>query len=379
MKSIIFVAMCAVALAFLLYRLRLKPSREFRSVDAVVPAFNEEPCIEQSLRTLLRNPYIDRVICVNDGSTDGTAQVLAWLAEWNPRLIVVNQENSGKGGAIMHGLEHVRSDYVFLTDADTHVPSRSEGLGYLLAELERGADAVGGIPSSKLDGTAGLLPRIRASVKLPMIVAQRTFQQIVGGAPFLVSGACGMFRTEVLRKVRFSDRTKVEDLDLTWSLVGQGYKVRQANRCVVYTEEANGLGDEWRRWRRWISGYAVCMRLHWPLLFTRYGLLTIIPMFAVAVLGLGTCAFVWSSALLAQGVTVLPALMFPAMWLVAALAIGVISAIHHRNLLLLVYSPLALFHVMLAYVLWLTHGLHGIVTGREPDRDKPTRYANVVA
>lgn len=41
----------------------------------------------------------------------------------------------------------------------------------MLAEIERGADAVGGIPSTALKG-AGLLPHIRATVKLPMIVME---------------------------------------------------------------------------------------------------------------------------------------------------------------------------------------------------------------
>ena len=103
----------------------------------------------------------------------------------------------------------------------------------MLAEMERGADAVGGIPSTWLKG-AGLLPHIRATVKLPMIVMKRTLQQLLGGAPFIISGACGMFRTDVLRKFGFSDRTKVEDLDLTWTLVANGYRIRQANRCIVY-------------------------------------------------------------------------------------------------------------------------------------------------
>lgn len=71
-----------------------------------------------------------------------------------------------------------------------------------------------------------------------------------------------MFRTDVLRKFGFSDRTKVEDLDLTRTLVANGYRIRQANRCIVYPQECNSPREEWRRWRRWIVGYAVCMRLH---------------------------------------------------------------------------------------------------------------------
>lgn len=126
----------------------------------------------------------------------------------------------------------------FLSDADTYVPPDQDGMGYMLAEIERGADAVGGIPSTALKG-AGLLPHIRATVKLPMIVMKRTLQQFLGGAPFIISGACGMFRTDVLRKFGFSDRTKVEDLDLTWTLVANGYRIRQANRCIVYPQECN--------------------------------------------------------------------------------------------------------------------------------------------
>lgn len=378
MKTILFFTMCAVALTFMLYRLRRPASRNFRSVDAVVPAFNEEPCLEQTLKTLYRNRYINRIICVNDGSTDGTGAALDRWAKVNPRLVVVHQENTGKGGALMHGLEHVTTDYVFITDADTYVPPKSNGLGHLLAELEAGADAVGGIPSSNLKG-AGLLPHVRASVKLPMIIAQRTFQQIVGGAPFIVSGACGMFRADVLREVGFSDRTKVEDLDLTWSLVARGYKVRQVNNCIVYTEECNDVGDEWRRWRRWIAGYGVCMQLHSRLLLTRYGLLTIIPMFLIAALGVGIYATVWTQAVAQEGPSILPALLFPALWLCVALLIGLVSAVHHRKISLVLYSPLAVFHVLLAYVLWATHGLPGLITGREPNRDKPTRYGNVVA
>lgn len=378
MKTVIFVSVCAASLAYLLYRLRLRPSTAFRSVDAIVPAYNEAPCLEQTLRTLYRNPYVHRIICVNDGSTDGTGEKLDRWAKVNPRLIAVHQENSGKGGALMRGLEHVTTDYVFVTDADTHVPPKRGGLGYLIAELDAGADAVGGVPSSILQG-AGLLPHIRASVKLPMIVAQRTFQQMVGGAPFIISGACGMFRTQVIREVGFSDRTKVEDLDLTWELIARGFKVRQVNRCVVFTEEANGLRDEWRRWRRWIAGYGVCMQLHWRLLLTRYGLLTIIPMFLIAALGLGLYGMAWTTAAVRDGAGVIPSLLFPALWVAIACIVGLVSAIHHRKPILILCSPLAVFHVLLAYLLWATHGLRGIVTGREPNRDKPTRYNHVVA
>ncbi|HEY0503983.1 MAG TPA: glycosyltransferase family 2 protein [Lysobacter sp.] len=376
--EVLFVLMCVVTLVHMAVRLRRKPSGRLGCVDAIVPAYNEEPCLEASLLNLLRNPYIHRVICVNDGSTDGTAQVLARMqAQWPDRLVAINQANTGKGGALMHGLAHATTDQVFLTDADTHVPHDSKGLGYMLAEIEAGADAVGGIPSSNLDG-ASLLPFIRATVKLPMIVVKRTFQQVLGGAPFIISGACGMFRTELLRRHGFSDRTRVEDLDLTWTLVASGYTVRQANRCVVYPQECNTLREEWRRWRRWIVGYAVCLRLHRRLLISRFGIVSMAPMCLVVAIGVATYATTWTHAVAEHGGAGVLLALFPLLWVLAVSALGAISAFHHRRFLLVFLAPLAVLYVVLAYALWLTHGIRGLFTGSEPARDKPTRYAHVV-
>lgn len=377
MKTLIFFAMVLVIGTYLIIMWRRPPSRRLGQIDAIVPAYNEEPCLAQTLWPLLNNPYINRVICVNDGSTDGTEALLAQLAQaWPDKLVAINQANTGKGGALMNGLSHVTTEQVFLTDADTYVPN-DDGLGYMLAEIERGADAVGGIPSSNLEG-AGLLPYIRATVKLPMIVLKRTFQQLVGGAPFIISGACGMFKTEVLRKYGFSDRTKVEDLDLTWQLVREGYKIRQANRCVVYPQECNTIREEWKRWRRWIVGYAVCMRLHKDLLLTRFGLVSIFPMFALVVFGVLTYAISWTQVTMAHGPHYIAGVVFPLLWVGVVTIIGGISAFHHRNILLMPLACLAVLYVILSYAIWTVHGLKGLITGREPKRDKPTRYGYVV-
>lgn len=379
MKTAFFLIMATTSLVYLIVRvLRYPPSRRFGMIDAIVPAYNEEPCIAASLIGLLRNPYLNKVICVDDGSSDGTWAVLTKLASRTPRLIPVRQANTGKGGAIMCGLKHVTSPYVFLTDADTVVPTRGDDLGFLLAEIERGADAVGGVPSSNLR-TGGLLPHIRATVKLPMIIAKRTFQQIMGGAPFIISGACGLFKTEVLRDVGLSDRTKVEDLDLTWTLVSRGYRVRQSSFCIVYPQECCTPREEWRRWRRWITGYAVCMRLHWRLLFSRFGLFSMLPMFLVVIIGVATMSLTWARSLPQVQWHGSWQLLFPAFWMLCVLLLGTISAIHHRRARLVVMAPLAIGYVLLAYAVWLSHGVKGLLTGREPSRDKPTRYAHVVA
>jgi cellulose synthase/poly-beta-1,6-N-acetylglucosamine synthase-like glycosyltransferase len=378
-KEVLFFIMSFSALIYMIQRLlRVPPSRRFSSIDAIVPAYNEEPCLEQALINLLRNRYIRHVICVNDGSTDGTAAIIDNLATRTRRLIAVHQTNTGKGGAVMHGLRYVTAPFVFLTDADTYVPPRSDGIGYLLAEIERGADAVGGVASSNLSA-GGILPYIRATVKMPMIIAKRTFQQVLGGAPFLISGACGLFRTQVLRLVGLSDRTKVEDLDLTWTLVEFGFSVRQCNFCIVYPQECRTLREDWLRWRRWITGYSVCMRLHPRLLLTRFGVFSILPMFFTVVVGFALTAMAWTNALQHSGAGAVPTLIYPLAWMALVGFLGLISAVHHRRYRLIFMAPLSIVYLMLSYAVWIVHGLKSLFTGREFSRDKPTRYANVVA
>ena len=376
MKTILFFLMVAGFL-LLLVRDRRAPVRRRCAVDVLLPAYNEAPCLAVSIDRLLAHPLVDRVICVDDGSTDETPAILRELRDRHgSRLVAISKENGGKGSALMRGLHYARTEAVFCTDADTLVPA-DDGLGHLLAEIEAGADAVGGIPSSNLAG-AGLLPHIRATVKLPMIAMRRTFQQLLGGAPFIISGACGMFRADVLRANPFSDRTKVEDLDLSWSLVARGYDVRHSNRCIVFPQECNHVADEWRRWRRWIVGYAVCMRLHARLLPTRFGLFSILPMFLVVAAGIFAYMTGLAVAALKNFPIALIAFLFPLLWVAVVSCIGAYSAWHHRRAALIPLAPLALFYVLLSYTVWALHGVASLFTGREPARDKPTRYAHVV-
>lgn len=379
MKTYLFIVMTIFTIAWALNRGRAKPSINLGLIDAIVPAYNEEICITTTVNQLMRNPYFNKVIVVNDGSTDGTAAVLKDLARTFDRLVVIHQTNTGKGGALMNGVRHSGADYVLLTDADTVILPERQDIGHLLALIEDGADAVGGIPASDLNG-AGFLPHLRATVKLPMIALQRTFQQITGGAPFLISGACGLFRREVLLDVPFSDRTQVEDLDLTWSLMTSGYKVRQSNRCIVYSQECNSLKAEWLRWKRWIIGYAVCMRLHKKLLLTRYGLFSIFPMFLVVVIGIAVYTY-FGTIVAASDTPVIQTLMFvfPLLWVVIVTCISAVSAYHYRRVSLLALAPLAVFYVLFAYAIWFIHGYPALFTGRESaTRDKPVRYALVV-
>ncbi len=103
------------------------------SVAAIVPAYNEEQTVGVVLETLLNCPSVDEVILVNDGSTDGTAQVGS-----NYPVTVVNLEvNLGKGGAMKAGADQTGCDVLVFIDADL-VGLRTEHVEALLQPVLSG-------------------------------------------------------------------------------------------------------------------------------------------------------------------------------------------------------------------------------------------------
>ncbi|MCB6179785.1 glycosyltransferase [Rhodobacter sp. Har01] len=84
-------------------------------LSCILPAFNEAPRIGAVLRNVRGHPLIDEVIVVDDGSTDGTAAVVAGFA--GVRLIALPQ-NGGKSAAIAAGVQAARHDLLLFLDSD---------------------------------------------------------------------------------------------------------------------------------------------------------------------------------------------------------------------------------------------------------------------
>ena len=115
-------------------------------LSVIVPVWNAEAYIEQTLCSLL-NQTLDgiEIICIDDGSTDSSGQILDYYASRFPNITVVHQEDLGQANAVNRGLRMAQGEYVAECDSDDFVALTCYEKAYKLAtdpKFDRHADAV---------------------------------------------------------------------------------------------------------------------------------------------------------------------------------------------------------------------------------------------
>ncbi len=127
-----------------------------KSIDIIVPAFNEEACIEPFYRRLSAVvsllPYRIRVLFVDDGSEDRTGEICAEIAASDPRVGVIRlSRNFGHQAALTAGLDAARADAVITMDVDLQNPP--EKLPDFIRAWENGAEVISGVRVASLGST----------------------------------------------------------------------------------------------------------------------------------------------------------------------------------------------------------------------------------
>jgi glycosyltransferase involved in cell wall biosynthesis len=88
-------------------------------VSVVIPIYNERSTLRLAIERVLAVPLELELLCVDDGSTDGSREILAELAKERPEVRVFLQpHNMGKGAALRLGIKEATGDYVLIQDAD---------------------------------------------------------------------------------------------------------------------------------------------------------------------------------------------------------------------------------------------------------------------
>lgn len=193
------------------------------SLSVVLPAYNEEALIEQ---TILQIHYVVsnlvddfEIIVTNDGSRDQTGAVLASLADRYPTLplhVVTHERNRGYGAALASGFDAANKDWIFFTDGDSQFDVAD--LASFLAVLDEQTDLVIG------------WRRRRADTRIRLLNA-RLWNQLIrwlfGYTARDVDCAFKLFRREVWKSISVRSRGATFSAEFLIRARRQGYRVKE--------------------------------------------------------------------------------------------------------------------------------------------------------
>jgi glycosyltransferase involved in cell wall biosynthesis len=118
-----------------------------KTLSIIIPVYNEKNTIKEAVKTVSSCPlpgFKKQIIIVDDGSSDGTRNILEKISRANRKLkVVFMDKNRGKGRAVREGIKYIKGDYAVIQDADLEYdPADYAGL---LAPITAGrADVVFG-------------------------------------------------------------------------------------------------------------------------------------------------------------------------------------------------------------------------------------------
>jgi peptidoglycan-N-acetylglucosamine deacetylase len=223
--------------------------------------------IEASVRHVLASQNVQiEVIVVDDGSTDGTSDIVRRAFGNNVRVQLLTLENGGKACALNRALALAKGEIIIALDADTQFEANT------IANLARWfADpAIGAVAgNAKVGNQHNLVTRWQG---VEYVTAQNLERRALSrfDAIMVVPGAVGAWRRAALDSVGgYPVDTLAEDQDLTIAIQRQGWRIGYDVEAVAWTEAPETFRALAKQRFRWAFGTLQCLWKHRSILRTR--------------------------------------------------------------------------------------------------------------
>lgn len=197
-------------------------------VSIIIPVYNAAPYIQRCLDSCLAQTYQDfEVVCVDDGSTDGSGAILDEYVARHTNVKVVHQQNGGVVAARKAAIDAATGEFCYFLDSDDWLPETA--LSDLLALVNEDIDiAFGNQAIVGNDGTKErrLLPQLELSGPEYMNESLRHTNGCIGGK---------MFRTEICRKLSIDTSMRLnEDLLMNIQAGAMARKARRLDKVNYF-------------------------------------------------------------------------------------------------------------------------------------------------
>lgn len=236
------------------------PPDERLTVSILIPAHNEEAVLASALAAACRINYPKyEVVVIDDGSSDGTREVIRQFAATGKVRSIIKHTNQGKAMALNDALPCLNGDVILIMDADAE-PDPAV-LRWIMPHFASArVAAVTGNPRVKNVDT--FLARLQL-IEFSSIVSLLRRSQRIWGRIVTVSGVVAAFRRSALFDVGgFSPDMATEDIELTWKLQKRFWDIRYEPRALVWMTVPSNYRAHFKQRLRWARGLMQVLRRH---------------------------------------------------------------------------------------------------------------------
>jgi len=230
-----------------------KPKRDY-SLSIVIPCYNEGATIEKTVKSVLDSGYknLKKVIVVDDCSKDNSYKIIKELEKKYPKVLAVQTpKNTGcAAGSKNYGAKFVDTELIGFSDGDSFIEKGSidKLVGFFNDEK------MGSVTCSVLVANRDKFIERVQSVEYKVIKFSRKLLEFIDSI-YVTPGPLGVFRKSAFDKIGgFDEKNLTEDIEITWHLQAEGYKVRMALLSRAYTVAPSTIKDWVKQRNRWNIG-----------------------------------------------------------------------------------------------------------------------------
>ena len=236
-------------------------------VSIVIAAYNEEKVIKQTIRSIMNNDYQNfELIIVDDGSTDGTGNVIEQERKQFSNIRLIKKVNGGKSSALNIGFQEAEAEIIVTLDADTLITDNTIS-SMVRHFIDPNVGAVSGnVKVGNLKNLITLWQHMEYVIGFNL--EKRAFDEL--NCIPVVPGAIGAWRKSAVKEVGlFEVDTLAEDTDVTLKLLRKGYRVRSEVEGIAFTEAPEDVTSFVKQRYRWTYGILQCIWKHKGAIFNK--------------------------------------------------------------------------------------------------------------
>jgi len=231
---------------------------KFPFVSVIIPVFNGANIIKRTIDSVFALEYPKNrleLIVVNDGSKDGTKEVIEEIKKHHKGIPmhIIHQSNQGKAKALNKGMKIAKGEFFSCLDADSMVARKTLKKMIHLYHKEKDPDLAIVTPAMKVSNPSSIIQHLQKLEYIVTLFITRLMSNL--DCLYVAPGPFSLYRKKIIQEMGgFDHKSLTEDQEIAYRTQKQQYKIKHCPGANVYTIAPSSKREFYAQRNRWYKG-----------------------------------------------------------------------------------------------------------------------------